>query len=265
MTTPSEAAQRRISNAVTVLRWLTGELVAGQPVPAYLPGQIADALLADPVGGCSLCGAALPPPQRGRGRPRSRCLDCSPLRVAVKNRKSEAGDMTSRKGPGGACLCRVPVEEMAPTFGTMRDLFEWADARGIELGNDHLGRLSVSMPDAYRLREEYDRAALASVEGEAARKQKLDRELARAQETRQSTYTDALLAAATRGVESARAAKAAREAVEQAERNLDPAIRNQLGKVWVDDGRLGNALLAGLQNLTDAENQREAARASEGL
>jgi hypothetical protein len=74
-----EAALRRTSTSVLALRWLAGQLAAERHPLAHVPQQIADALLEEPVGGCSLCGAPLPTPAR-TGRPRSRCTRCSPPR-----------------------------------------------------------------------------------------------------------------------------------------------------------------------------------------
>ena len=53
------------------------------------------------------------------------------------------------------------------------------------------------------------------------------------------------------------------EAVERVESKLDLSTRSQLGPVWTDDARLGAALMAGLQHLNDAENERNAAAARE--
>ena len=57
--------------------------------------------------------------------------------------------------------------------------------------------------------------------------------------------------------------QSAREAVARVEANLDPSTKAQLGPVWTDDGRLGSALLVGLQHQNDADNERNAAEARE--
>jgi hypothetical protein len=63
-----------------VLRKLAADLAAEGSGYAHVPADLARSLLElPPVGGCSLCDAPLPPPAR-TGRPRSRCLDCSPRR-----------------------------------------------------------------------------------------------------------------------------------------------------------------------------------------
>ena len=97
------------------------------------------------------------------------------------------------------------------------------------------------MPDAYKLREEYDRAALEHVEAEAARREKLDRELARAQEKRQKAYSDADTAACRAGNHPTMAMNAAVRRSRRPNGTLDPAVRNQLGRVAVPDLRLAGA------------------------
>jgi hypothetical protein len=75
----------RVGRAILLLRWLSRELAAEGSKLAHVPVQIADALVLQ-AGGCSLCGGPLPAPV-GRGRPRSRCLDCSPRRKSTVNIK----------------------------------------------------------------------------------------------------------------------------------------------------------------------------------
>jgi hypothetical protein len=132
-----------------------------------------------------------------------------------------------------------------------------------DIGPDHQGRTSIPVADAMRL---YTESAEQSTIAEAARA-KADvagrERLAKLQAQRQETYETALYAAAARGIGSAKAMQAAREAVDRAEANLDASTRSQLGRVWTEDGRLGAALLVGLQNQNDAANEREAAQARE--
>jgi hypothetical protein len=74
-----EAGRRRVSTCVLALRWLAGQLAAERHPLAHVPAQVAASLLEEQVGGCRMCGAPLPQPAR-TGRPRSRCLRCSPSR-----------------------------------------------------------------------------------------------------------------------------------------------------------------------------------------
>jgi len=65
--------------------------------------------------------------------------------------------MTRQTSTSPACLCRIPVDEVAiPTFATGVELADWAEAHGVSIEPDHLGRPSVDVPTAYRLRHESD-------------------------------------------------------------------------------------------------------------
>ena len=72
-----------------------------------------------------------------------------------------------------SCMCRIPVDEAAiPGFSTGDELAEWCRAHGVTIEPDHLGRPSVDVPTAYRLRAESDaqseRAVLAMQEARTA-------------------------------------------------------------------------------------------------
>lgn len=95
-----EAARHRLSTCVLTLRWLAARLADERSGYAHVPGQIADVRLDEaPALGCSICGRPLPE-AAGTGRPRSRCLTCSPRRsagVAVNVRKPDSGFMTATR------------------------------------------------------------------------------------------------------------------------------------------------------------------------
>lgn len=162
------------------------------------------------------------------------------------------------------CACRVPLDETAvPAFATTSEAFEWLADRGVtDIGPDHLGRTSIPVADAMRL---YVESAEQATISEAARAKAAlaERErLAKLAAQRQATYETALYEAAARGVGSARAMQAAREAVDRVEANLDISTRAQLGPVWTDDGRLSSALLVGMQHSNDIANEHEQAEAA---
>jgi hypothetical protein len=158
------------------------------------------------------------------------------------------------------CACRVSLDEAAvPTFATTSELFEWLADRGVtDIGPDHLGRTSILVADAMRLYTESAEQAAIS-EGARAKTALAEQErLTKLQAQRQETYERELYAAAARGVGSAKAMRAAREAVERVEANLDAPTRSQLAQVWSDDARFSRALLAGLQSQNQLANEREA-------
>jgi hypothetical protein len=165
------------------------------------------------------------------------------------------------------CVCRVPLDEAAvPMFATSSEVFQWLADHGVkDFGPDHRGRTSIPVADAIRL---YAEGAEQATISEAARAKATLAEqarLAKLSAQRQETYQRELYAAAARGVGSAKAMQAAREAVDRVEAGLDMSTRSQLGLVWCDDGQLSSALLAGLQRNNDAANEREAAEAREAL
>jgi hypothetical protein len=70
-------------------------------------------------------------------------------------------------------MCRITVDEVAmPRFTYGPDLAAWSEAHEVEILPDHLGRPSVDLPTAYRLRAEADvvseRALAADREARAA-------------------------------------------------------------------------------------------------
>jgi hypothetical protein len=165
------------------------------------------------------------------------------------------------------CACRVPLDEVAmPMFVATSEAFEWLADRGVtDIGPDHRGRTSIRVVDAVRLYAESAEQSALSEKARAKAEQAKQERLAKLQAQRQQTYETELYAAAARGVGSARAMQAAREAVDRVEANLDPSTRAQLGRVWTDDARLSNALVVGLHNQNAEANQREADRALEAL
>jgi hypothetical protein len=163
------------------------------------------------------------------------------------------------------CSCRVPLDEAAvPTFALNSEVFQWLADRGVtDIGPDHRGRTSIPVADAMRLYAESAEQAAISEASRARAALAEEERLAKLSARRQEVYQTELYAAAARGVGSARAMQAAREAVDRVEANLDLSTRTRLGPYTWDQGRLSHALLAGLQNQQDAANQREADQARE--
>jgi hypothetical protein len=120
-------------------------------------------------------------------------------------------------------------------FARTDELLRWADEHGVSLETDHMNRLSVSVDDAYRLRDESNAVMERHAADEATRKAKLAAEIAKAQEKRQKAYSAAYIASVRATGHPFSAGDAGRQAIEEAERNLDPAIRNQLGPVAIPD------------------------------
>jgi hypothetical protein len=162
------------------------------------------------------------------------------------------------------CACRVPLDETAvPTFASTSEAFEWLADRGVtDIGPDHRGRTSIPVADAMRLYAESAEQASISEAARAKAARAEQERLTKLAAQRQETYERELYAAAARGVGSAKAMRAAREAVERVEANLDASTRSQLGQVWCDDARFSRALLAGLQNQNALANEHEAAEAA---
>jgi hypothetical protein len=143
------------------------------------------------------------------------------------------------------------------------DALHFLAERGIDVAPNHRGELSIPVADAQYL---WDDAAKRATDEVAARAKAATAERERLEKLaaqRQETYETELYAAAARGIGSAKAMQAARSAVDRVEANLDATTRSQLGRVWSDDGKLGSALLAGLQRSQDEANEREAAHARE--
>jgi hypothetical protein len=62
------------------------------------------------------------------------------------------------------CMCRIAVDEVAmPMFVSGPDFTEWCEAHQVEILPDHLGRPSVDVATAYRLRAEADEHAERSL------------------------------------------------------------------------------------------------------
>jgi hypothetical protein len=134
------------------------------------------------------------------------------------------------------CRCRVPLSEAAvPAFVRTDELLRWADQHGVGLEMDHINRLSVSVDDAYRLRDEANAASEKHAAEEAARKAKLQADIDKAQEKRQRAFSDAYTASMAADAWPSKAMDAGRAALAEAERGLDSAVRNQLGPVAVPD------------------------------
>jgi hypothetical protein len=76
--------------------------------------------------------------------------------------------ITKRRGQAGCC-CRVPLDEtVCPTFGTSAEALAWFADKGVEVGPDYRGRLSISTADAQRLWEDQAATSLAELEQRAA-------------------------------------------------------------------------------------------------
>ena len=132
------------------------------------------------------------------------------------------------------CRCRVPLGEAAvPVFARTDELLRWADQHGVSIEPDHQNRLSVSVDDAYRLRDESNAVMERHAADEATRKAKLAVDIAKAQEKRQKAYSDVYIGSVRATGHEFRARDAGREAIDEAERSLNPVIRNQLGPVAV--------------------------------
>lgn len=126
------------------------------------------------------------------------------------------------------CLCRVPVQDLAPGFTYSAELMKWAADHRVDLEMDHMNRLSMSMEDAYRLRAEQNAQSEKAAEEAAAKAAKLQQQIQQAHERRQSVYAAAYTKAVSQGLHPSRAMDDGRKAVEHAERNLDPVIRAQV-------------------------------------
>jgi hypothetical protein len=65
--------------------------------------------------------------------------------------------MARHDTPSSTCMHRIAVDEVAmPLFVDGEQLADWCAAHGVEIRADHLGRPSVDVPTAYRLRAEAD-------------------------------------------------------------------------------------------------------------
>lgn len=88
-----------LSESIQQLRALHRQLRREHHPLSHVPAQIANRLVdikapapriasaqePSPVGNCRKCGASLPLPTMGRGRPRKLCLTCSPTKNPGKN------------------------------------------------------------------------------------------------------------------------------------------------------------------------------------
>lgn len=129
---------------------------------------------------------------------------------------------------------RIPITDAAiPDFLRSNELYAWADANKVEILPDHQNRLSISVADAYRVRAEADAAAQAHLEAEAARRARNAAEVRDAQGKRQRVFSEAYAKAARKadtpwGGQGDDPDAVGWEAVREAEKKLDPAIRDQL-------------------------------------
>lgn len=136
------------------------------------------------------------------------------------------------------CRCRVPLSDApVPTFLMNSDLIKWAETNGVTLELDYANRMSISIDDAYRLREEANKRAEQNARDEAARAEKMHRDLAIAQERRQDVYLKAFLKHERREGRMD-AMRLAQQALDEAEAKLDPSIRNQLQPARVPAERM---------------------------
>ena len=184
---------RTVSNVVHVLRHLAGELARERHGLAHLAADCADVLAApEPEDGCRLCGAPLPPPAP-TGRPRSRCLRCSPPR-RKRAAKGTVAEMTTKEvvmARDNGCACRVPLNEApVPGFPGTEDALKWLADRGIEVRNDYKGRLSIPVAAAQQLHDELAGRAAAELE----ERHKRMAAVANAQREVQRLYDDVYIA-----------------------------------------------------------------------
>jgi hypothetical protein len=124
----------------------------------------------------------------------------------------------------------VPLEEFGPTCLTNADLEAWAGVCGVTVREDYLGRATVTLEDAYRLREIAKKA-----EAEAQREAEVRAAAYAAQIRRNEVHAQAMRDA-LRGTRStpedfARARRSAWRAVEEAEAELPREVRDRLGGV----------------------------------
>ena len=84
-------------------------------------------------------------------------------------------------------------------FARTDELLRWAEEHGVSLETDHMNRLSVSVDDAYRLRDESNAVLERHAADEATRKAKLEATITKAQEKRQKAYSAAYIASARVG------------------------------------------------------------------
>lgn len=102
---------------------------------------------------CAICGGPLPPP--GRGRPRTKCLDCAPRRGASQ----AARDIAARPAPKAGTLAGAVVRELeaAGRLDTSAGLAAVVLAQRIAAGEDTgagiaamAKQLGATMADALR-------------------------------------------------------------------------------------------------------------------
>jgi hypothetical protein len=137
--------------------------------------------------------------------------------------------MNSSRKTSGVCVCRVPISECAvPMTGRDADTLAYLAERGIGVGPNHLGELSILVSAAQELWDEAAEQAAASVAEQASIRAQVhtaDNERARiAQE---------VMSSAVRGCDGTpRAMAAARvataNAVEEFDQTLPKRVRSML-------------------------------------
>ena len=90
----------------------------------------------------------------------------------------------------GDCRCRVPIAEFGIAAMTTRDSADWLKANGVtDMEPDYLGRPSISIDDAYKLR-----AKAIEAEKEAERRHEIRLAIGVANKERQAIYNKAMTA-----------------------------------------------------------------------
>lgn len=124
----------------------------------------------------------------------------------------------------------VPVVEFGVGGMSRADINAWAAINGVTLVEDYLGRLAVSLDDAYRVGE-----ARQAAEREAEERAALTAAVANAQRDRQAVYEDGTAAFLAGKVSTPKLLDEARRAgwaaVREAERDLPAEVRDRLGPI----------------------------------
>lgn len=124
-------------------------------------------------------------------------------------------------------------------FARTDELLAWCSERGIDLELDYANRLSISVADAYMVRDEAEENTRRHETKQAAKAADLHAKVTKAQEKRQQVF-DKAYARALRSMSPGAADGAAWEAVAAAETGLPAEVRNQLGGVWIPSVQLAS-------------------------
>ncbi|WP_347351736.1 hypothetical protein [Intrasporangium sp.] len=124
----------------------------------------------------------------------------------------------------------VPVSEFGITGIRDSDVEAWATVNGVTLVRDYLGRLAVSLDDAYKAAERREEA-----EREAQQRAAVTAAVANAQNARKATYEAACAEALAGKLSTPKILEEARRAgwaaVRESERDLPAEVRDRLGGI----------------------------------